>query len=112
MALETTEQCVRRLEEKEKELAHLREGAAHMTRLQRENLGCDKPQVTGFACAPSDYPHPGQRTPPVGVKPRKLHDEQRALDLLAAMVRYVTHERRIPSEWIEELDGLVGSAYA
>jgi hypothetical protein len=46
--------------------------------------------------------------PPLGVMSRKLWDEQRANDLAAAIARYTTAGFRVPVEWIEEYNELVG----
>lgn len=39
--------------------------------------------------------------------PRKIHQEQRILDILAAMRRYSKEQVNIPFEWTEELDELI-----
>lgn len=40
---------------------------------------------------------------PLGLKPRKLHDEQRLQELLAAMTRFTEAGKEIPEAWIVEL---------
>ena len=45
--------------------------------------------------------------PPLGVKPRHIHDQSRMSDLFNAVLRYMTSGQRIPSEWIEEIDELL-----
>ncbi|WP_270568531.1 hypothetical protein, partial [Bacillus sonorensis] len=47
--------------------------------------------------------------PPIGVKPRFIHDEQRAEELSNAMMRYIQVNRKIPAEWLEEYNELVGN---
>lgn len=41
--------------------------------------------------------------PPLGLKPRKIHDEQRAADIQQAIIRYISAKKPIPSEWYVEL---------
>ncbi len=43
---------------------------------------------------------------PLGVMPRKLWEEDRQLNLLTAMCRYVEAYIKIPPEWIDELNEL------
>lgn len=47
------------------------------------------------------------KKPPLGLKPRKIHDYQRAKDIIIAMERYTEDDQIIPSEWIEELRDLL-----
>lgn len=44
--------------------------------------------------------------PPLGLKPRNIHDAQRATDIYQAIGRYVAANKRIPAEWYEELQQL------
>jgi len=44
---------------------------------------------------------------PLGVKPRFIHDEQRAEELSGAIMRYIQANRRIPTEWLEEYNELL-----
>ncbi len=44
--------------------------------------------------------------PPLGTMPRKLWEEDRQLNLLTAMQRYVEAYVKIPPEWIDELNDL------
>jgi len=41
------------------------------------------------------------------LKPRKIHNELRALDILAAMERRIRLSQPVPREWVEELYDLV-----
>ena len=41
--------------------------------------------------------------PPLGLKPRRVHDYQRVKDIVAAMNRYIEVDKVIPTEWAEEL---------
>jgi len=47
--------------------------------------------------------------PPLGLKPRYVHDDQRITEILEAMNRYVTSNQRmkIPHEWTKELGDLL-----
>jgi hypothetical protein len=46
------------------------------------------------------------KKPPLGVMPRKIWEQDRQLDLLAAMQRYVEEDVKIPADWIDELNDL------
>lgn len=48
----------------------------------------------------------GTPKPPVGVKPRNLHDEERANALDEAMVRYLNEDLPFPIEWATEWNEL------
>jgi hypothetical protein len=50
------------------------------------------------------------KKPPIGLKPKTIHDQQRGLEILAAMTRYVEANKTIPEEWVYELDALYGVA--
>ncbi len=55
----------------------------------------------------SDLPDlPEIKKPPHGVMPRNTWEEDRQLNLLAAMARYVEEGFKIPPEWIDELNDL------
>lgn len=45
--------------------------------------------------------------PPLGLMPRKIHDERRLHDVANAINRYIAHGYEIPTEWVEEYNGLV-----
>ena len=45
--------------------------------------------------------------PPLGLKPKRIHDKNRALEILEAMTRYIEDGSDIPKEWVEELKELV-----
>ena len=49
--------------------------------------------------------------PPIGLKPRWLHDAHRIQEILDAMRRYSDAEIVIPSEWVDELNGLINNLY-
>ena len=46
------------------------------------------------------------KKPPVGIKPRWLHDSQRARDIIDAIERYTEANMTIPKIWIDELRDL------
>ena len=46
--------------------------------------------------------------PPLGIKPKFIHDEQRREELKQAINRYFEANKPIPMEWIEEYNELVG----
>jgi hypothetical protein len=48
----------------------------------------------------------GTPKPPIGVKPRNLHDEERANALDEAMVRYLNEDLPFPIEWAVEWNEL------
>lgn len=41
--------------------------------------------------------------PPIGLKPKKIHIQQRVLEILYAMIRYAENDKKIPKEWFDEL---------
>jgi hypothetical protein len=44
--------------------------------------------------------------PPLGLKPKNIHDTVRALDILDAMQRYASANMPVPLEWVLELKEL------
>jgi len=44
--------------------------------------------------------------PPLGLKPRRVNDFHRREDVKAAIARYEEDGRRVPSEWVDELNEL------
>lgn len=44
--------------------------------------------------------------PPLGLKPYKMHNQQRALEIADAMKRYIIANKLIPHEWFCELKNL------
>ena len=44
--------------------------------------------------------------PPLGVKPRNIHDTERMDDLVSAIARYISAGYTIPYEWVKELTEL------
>mgnify|MGYP001403173461 CR=1 FL=1 len=40
--------------------------------------------------------------PPIGLKPRYIHDAQRHREVKEAMLRYIDDDRMVPIEWWEE----------
>lgn len=45
--------------------------------------------------------------PPIGVKPRIIHIENRIAEIGRAIMIYVDSGTQIPKEWIDELEALV-----
>jgi len=41
--------------------------------------------------------------PPLGIKPREIHEEERCKELISAMARYFNAGILIPLAWTEEL---------
>ena len=46
------------------------------------------------------------KKPPLGLKPRWIHEQQRRQEIISAMERYSNADVPIPMEWIEELKEL------
>lgn len=46
--------------------------------------------------------------PPIGLKPRFIHDEERLVQVRSAIDRYMKANMRVPVEWIEEHNELTG----
>lgn len=44
--------------------------------------------------------------PPIGLKPRFLHREQRITQIKGAIKRYLAANMKIPPEWVEEYNEL------
>ena len=49
--------------------------------------------------------------PPIGIMPRWLHDEKRAMEIKEAIRRYQAADYPIPIEWVEELKDLYEHYY-
>lgn len=45
--------------------------------------------------------------PPLGLKPRYIHNSERLVEILHAMGRYSNARKPIPIEWINELGDLI-----
>ncbi len=45
--------------------------------------------------------------PPLGVKPRAIHEQGRLSGLFEAVLRYMTAGTPIPQEWIDEINELL-----
>jgi hypothetical protein len=54
-------------------------------------------------CDSFERPGTVEVAPPIGVKPKYIHDEERFADLAAATARYVEAGLRVPKEWIDEM---------
>ena len=44
------------------------------------------------------------KKPPLGLVPRYIRDEQRAREIIDAILRYIDNGRPVPHEWIDELE--------
>ena len=42
------------------------------------------------------------KKPPLGLKPKWLHDEERKEEVINAIKRYLKSGRKIPNKWIKE----------
>jgi hypothetical protein len=51
---------------------------------------------------------PQPKAPPLGLKPKKLHDQERLIEIIDAMYRYVSTNNVIPAEWFAEAQYLNG----
>lgn len=43
------------------------------------------------------------KKPPIGIVPRRIHDDERKIAIFEAMKRYSLNDVAIPTEWIDEL---------
>lgn len=50
---------------------------------------------------------PAVDKPPIGIKPRKIHDFQRLTELFTAVLRYMESEKKVPWEWVDEIRDLI-----
>lgn len=50
--------------------------------------------------------------PPLGLKPRYIHEKCRGIEIVRAMARYITKDKAIPEEWFDELQYLHGESNA
>ncbi len=55
---------------------------------------------------PPPPPPPPLQRPPLGLKPKNIHDTIRALDIMDAMERYAKAGMAVPLEWVSELKEL------
>lgn len=46
------------------------------------------------------------RKPPLGLKPRYIHEAERLCDIKAAIARYMDAGYPIPAEWVKEYNEL------
>lgn len=44
--------------------------------------------------------------PPLGLKPKYIHDAERAQEIKCAIARYMEHKKRVPPEWVDEFNEL------
>ena len=53
---------------------------------------------------------PKTEQPPLGLKPKWLHNEQRMEEIREAIIRYSKKGKSIPSEWVNEYNALIMEA--
>lgn len=46
--------------------------------------------------------------PPIGLMPERIHNQNRALEICKAMIRYINVGKPIPDKWFSELSSLYG----
>lgn len=58
-----------------------------------------------YKCFPSDFElvSPEQPKPPLGLRPWRIADACRVVEILDAMKRYTAEHKPIPEEWMEEI---------
>lgn len=61
---------------------------------------CGKGELPGW------MPCCARMAPPIGLKPKYIHDEQRREEIREAIGRYVNNDKKVPVEWIEEFNAL------
>lgn len=49
-------------------------------------------------------------TPPLGIMPKRLHDEMRMNGLRMAIQRYLAAQKPVPTEWISEWNVLAAGS--
>ena len=47
--------------------------------------------------------------PPLGLKPKYIHEAERKQEICDAMMRYAEAKMPVPVEWVSELNGLLNS---
>lgn len=45
--------------------------------------------------------------PPIGLRPKSIHERDRAIEILQAIERYVIAGVKVPAHWISELKEIV-----
>ncbi len=50
---------------------------------------------------------PHEKRPPLGLKPKNIHDQHRAIEILSAIDRYLRDMNPVPREWFDELEQLL-----
>jgi hypothetical protein len=48
-----------------------------------------------------------QPKPPLGLIPKRFHDDRRRAEIILAVYRYIEADEAIPIEWIEEYNKLL-----
>lgn len=50
---------------------------------------------------------PSLKPPPLGICPREIHRANRIGNIIGAIWRYVDADKRVPSDWVNELQQLI-----
>ena len=67
-----------------------------------------QPMQPNIPNIPHVPPMPRANKPPLGVKPRHIHDEERRQDLAGAIARYIEDGgMAVPVEWVNEYNELL-----
>jgi hypothetical protein len=80
-------------------------GVMHTDGIALEQTFCGRPDFAG-----GNEQDAIIKKPPLGLIPKEIFQQNRALDIIAAMDRYVRADKPIPRAWITELDSLYGSS--
>ena len=48
-----------------------------------------------------------ENKPPLGIKPRHIHDQQRLSDIFDAILRYMTEGVPVPLDWLHEANDIL-----
>lgn len=53
-----------------------------------------------------------ENKPPLGLKPKRIHDAERSTEIMRAVLRYEDQWMTVPVEWLAELHAILGSQIA
>lgn len=80
----------------------LKEDKSHWTISPSPDV-CSEHFLSGYIHLGGSDPLRSLELPPVGLKSKAIHDEQRQIEILEAMQRFSEVDKPIPKEWIDEL---------
>lgn len=82
----------------------------YLARMLREKGGVYLDYLQGGSIwkAMQRLSEPKQEKPPIGLKPRCIHDRLRVRELLGAAASYLDAGKDVPLEWIDEAQELLG----